>query len=62
MKKTVYFCDICYHKDNKEVEGGWKVGFRNNIKLDVCDKHKSITKDKSAEEWNKFCMDLLYSH
>ncbi len=53
MKISV--CDICYKDKEKQVSSGYRVGFRNGLKIDTCEEHKNVAKShktaQSFAEW-----------
>lgn len=53
-------CDVCHAKGEIR-PSTWRVGYKQpHMKLDVCDEHKNVAKGKSAEEWDRFVLKLLY--
>jgi len=50
---NIKICDVC-NKEGKMVKSSWRVGWKGDIKLDVCDKHKDFCKGKTKEEVAKF--------
>ena len=55
MKMAI--CDICFYKENEKIEKATRrVGFkgRNSIKVDTCEKHQDIMKDKEITFENQF--------
>ena len=54
----IAICEICYYKSDmkKLVKATMRVGFKNGLKIDTCDKHQNIISEEKVtfekmDEW-----------
>lgn len=59
----ISICEVCYYKSEYKnrnlVEATRRVGFKNNIKIDTCEKHSKFFDKCDIQQANRKYMDLL---
>jgi len=48
MKITI--CDVCYKNDKKMEKSTYRIGWKNGLRIDVCDNHKDFCKGKKQSD------------
>jgi hydrogenase maturation factor HypF (carbamoyltransferase family) len=51
---TIKICDVCKKEHNELKESRYRSGWTNNIKIDVCEEHKTFIKGKTPEQVTKW--------